>query len=151
MSSNIFEIINELIGNCNDFFDNLKLGDNYNLNYYTIFTKSEEEKEALLAGCRKYMKLIDSSNGVTFQNDGLRKLPSQVKFLRIRNPDDSKTVVAGDVLGANLEEVIQALDAKGINSELMERKDNTIVAIMSSDARVAIYFPKTHFLEKFLN
>lgn len=147
MKSNAYKsLILSRISLCDEFFTELKLNQYFNLNYYTIFTKSTEERKTLFDQTNKYLHLIDSKNGDTFEIKDNSFLPSRVRFLRIRLPDDSKTVVAGDVLGKNIEEVVNQLNSLNISFDTQERSNFRLLSIKSSDLAVTIYFPSSHFL-----
>ena len=135
------------IEQCNTFFSRLKLDKQYVLFYYTIFTKSEEEYFTLCDESSKYLKLIDSGNGSTFEKISGCFLPEEVRFLRIRQQDSSNILVAGDILGKNMKNVQRELQRLGILFQIQVRPNNRILEITSDDSCVAIFFPEKHFLQ----
>lgn len=140
------QTIADKINQCANFFGSLKLGDTYQLYYYTLFTKTAAEQALLRDELSKRFTLIDSSNGDTFEVNHPSFLPPQVTYLRVRPPDDSSIVVAGDVLGADIDTVETVLKSREIPYSIMERPTNRIISIIAPDSTVAIYFPRTHFL-----
>jgi hypothetical protein len=139
----------ERIQSCDEFFEDLRLDQQYSLHYYTLFTKSDIEKSDFLTILDSYFELTNNSNGNMYKVLTGSFLPKHVMYIRVRNPDQSPAVVAGDVIGSDLEKVCKCLDKMNIKYNLIERPDNLLVEIKSLNNKVNIYFPKIHFLNKY--
>jgi hypothetical protein len=134
---------------CDEFFTSIQLDKTYKLHYYTVFTKSEFEKKQFVELLNSKFKLIDSSNGIMFKADGNSFLSKHVRFIRVRNPDDSSTLIAGDVIKEDIDIVGKYLVRNNIDYSIIKRLENTIIEIESFNKQVAIYFPESHFLNKY--
>lgn len=134
---------------CYGFFEDLRIDQRYELHYYTLFTKSDIEKSDILAILESYFELIDSSNGNMFKVSIGSFLPQHVRYIRVRNPDQSATLVAGDVIGSDIEQVCKNLEKMNIKYNVIERPDNVLVEVKPLDGSTIIYFPKQHSLTKY--